>query len=58
MDDPALRKRMGAFGRARVERELQWSCVGKNLAGAYRALSGACSVGTRSCASGAVRTHQ
>jgi len=39
MDDPALRARMGAFGRTRVERELQWSCVGKNLAGAYRALS-------------------
>ena len=41
MDDPALRKRMGAFGRARVERELQWSCVGKNLARAYRGLCGA-----------------
>jgi glycosyltransferase involved in cell wall biosynthesis len=41
MDDPGLRKRMGAFGRARVERELQWSCVGKNLARAYRDLCGA-----------------
>jgi len=39
MDDPALRARMGAFGRTRVEHELQWSCVGKNLADAYRALS-------------------
>jgi glycosyltransferase involved in cell wall biosynthesis len=39
MDDPKLRAQMGAFGRTRVERELQWSCVGKNLAGAYRALS-------------------
>ena len=39
MDNPALRERMGAFGRARVERELQWSCVGKSLADAYRALS-------------------
>ena len=39
MDDPALRKRMGAFGRDRVERELQWSIVGQNLAGAYRALN-------------------
>jgi glycosyltransferase involved in cell wall biosynthesis len=39
MDDPALRARKGAFGRIRVERELQWSCVGKSLAGAYRALS-------------------
>jgi glycosyltransferase involved in cell wall biosynthesis len=41
MDDPALRARMGAFGRTRVERELQWSCVGKNLASAYRALCNA-----------------
>ena len=39
MDDPALRKQMGAFGRDRVERELQWSCVGRNLAGAYGALA-------------------
>ena len=39
MDDPALRGLMGSFGRARVERELQWSCVGQNLAAAYRALS-------------------
>jgi glycosyltransferase involved in cell wall biosynthesis len=38
MDDPALRARMGAFGRTRVERELQWNCVGKNLAEAYRVL--------------------
>jgi glycosyltransferase involved in cell wall biosynthesis len=38
MDDPALQARMGAFGRTRVERELQWSCVGKNLAEAYRVL--------------------
>jgi glycosyltransferase involved in cell wall biosynthesis len=38
MDDPALRARMGAFGRTRVERELQWSCAGKNLAEAYRVL--------------------
>jgi len=38
MDDEALRARMGAFGRARVERELQWSCVRRNLASAYQAL--------------------
>lgn len=38
MDDPVLRERMGVFGRARVERELQWSCVGQNLAAAYRSL--------------------
>src|SRR6266481_6533195 len=30
MDDPALRARMGAFGRTRVERELQWRYVGRN----------------------------
>jgi glycosyltransferase involved in cell wall biosynthesis len=40
MDDPALRKEMGAFGRARVERELQWSIVGKNLLQAYESLNG------------------
>jgi glycosyltransferase involved in cell wall biosynthesis len=39
MDDRALRKRMGAFGRDRVERELQWSIVGQNLASAYRTLN-------------------
>ena len=38
MDDPALRGRMGSFGRQRVERELQWASVGRTLAGAYRAL--------------------
>ena len=38
MDDPALRARMGAFGRARVERELQWTSVGRNLVNAYQAL--------------------
>jgi glycosyltransferase involved in cell wall biosynthesis len=38
IDDPALRAQMGAFGRERVERELQWKCVGKNLASAYKAL--------------------
>jgi glycosyltransferase involved in cell wall biosynthesis len=39
MDDQPLRARMGAFGRARVERELQWNCVGRNLANAYKALA-------------------
>jgi glycosyltransferase involved in cell wall biosynthesis len=38
MDDPELRASMGAFGRTRVERELQWSCVRKNLGDAYQAL--------------------
>ena len=35
MDDRDLRERMGQFGRARVERELQWSVVGQNLGRAY-----------------------
>jgi glycosyltransferase involved in cell wall biosynthesis len=39
MDDPALRARMGAFGRQRVERELQWSVVGRNLVSAYQRLA-------------------
>jgi glycosyltransferase involved in cell wall biosynthesis len=39
MDDPALRARMGAFGRERVERELQWSVVGRELISAYQKLS-------------------
>ena len=56
MDEPALRARKGAFGRTRVERELQWSCVGRNLAAAYRSLStDAWPVGTRSCASARMR---
>jgi glycosyltransferase involved in cell wall biosynthesis len=38
MDDPELRSLMGAFGRARVERELQWNCVGRNLVSAYEAV--------------------
>jgi glycosyltransferase involved in cell wall biosynthesis len=38
MDDPELRSQMGAFGRARVERELQWHCVGRNLLSAYEAV--------------------
>jgi glycosyltransferase involved in cell wall biosynthesis len=39
MDDPAARARMGAFGRERVERELQWSVVGRNLVAAYQRLA-------------------
>ena len=38
MDDAALRKRMGGFGRARVEKDLQWSVVSKNLVAAYASL--------------------
>jgi glycosyltransferase involved in cell wall biosynthesis len=39
MDDPELRARMGALGRERVERELQWSVVGRNLISAYQRLT-------------------
>jgi glycosyltransferase involved in cell wall biosynthesis len=35
MGQPQLRQKMGAFGRRRVEEELQWNTVGKNLLGAY-----------------------
>jgi len=38
MDNPELRKRMGQFGRKRVENELQWSVVGQNLVRAYSSL--------------------
>lgn len=38
MDDPALREKMGRFGRERVEKELQWSVVSKNLLEAYASL--------------------
>lgn len=38
MDDPEARKRMGQFGRERVERDLQWSVVSRNLLMAYQAL--------------------
>lgn len=38
MDRPQDREKMGAFGRERVEHELQWSVVGKNLLGAYDCL--------------------
>jgi glycosyltransferase involved in cell wall biosynthesis len=38
MDDPAAREQMGRFGRERVEKELQWSVVSRNLVSAYSAL--------------------
>jgi glycosyltransferase involved in cell wall biosynthesis len=38
MDDPTLREKMGRLGRERVERELQWSVVSRNLLAAYDAL--------------------
>lgn len=37
-DDAPLRDRMGRLGRQRVEKELQWSIVGKNLLTAYASL--------------------
>jgi glycosyltransferase involved in cell wall biosynthesis len=38
MDDPALRARMGAFARARIEQELNWGVVSTNLVAAYQNL--------------------
>ena len=38
MAQPELREKMGTFGRRRVEHELQWNTVGKNLLTAYETL--------------------
>ena len=38
MEQPELRKKMGAYGRRRVEQELQWTKVGQNLLTAYETL--------------------
>src|SRR5881396_3290424 len=38
MDQPELQKKMGAYGRRRVEDELQWAKVGNNLLTAYGTL--------------------
>lgn len=38
MDQPELQKKMGTYGRCRVEEELQWAKVGKNLLSAYETL--------------------
>lgn len=38
MDDAALREKMGRLGRERVEKELQWSVVSRNLVAAYASL--------------------
>jgi glycosyltransferase involved in cell wall biosynthesis len=38
MEQPELQKKMGAYGRRRVEEELQWAKVGKNLLTAYETL--------------------
>jgi glycosyltransferase involved in cell wall biosynthesis len=40
MDDPRIRREMGDYGRRRVEEELQWSVVGRNLLEAYKTLFG------------------
>jgi glycosyltransferase involved in cell wall biosynthesis len=38
MDDPELRRKLGARARERVERDLQWSVTGRNLLTAYKTL--------------------
>jgi len=38
MGQPELRSKMGAHGRRRVDEELQWNKVGRNLLGAYETL--------------------
>src|SRR5215472_5744810 len=38
MDRPDLRAKMGEFGRQRVQRDLKWDVVGKNLLRAYEVL--------------------
>ena len=38
MDRPELQNKMGIYGRRRVEEELQWAKVGKNLLTAYETL--------------------
>jgi glycosyltransferase involved in cell wall biosynthesis len=38
MDNPELQKKMGAYGRRRVDEELQWAKVGQNLVAAYETL--------------------
>jgi glycosyltransferase involved in cell wall biosynthesis len=38
MGQPELRQKMGLYGRRRVEEELQWNKVGRNLLAAYEAL--------------------
>lgn len=38
MDDPARCEQMGRYGRQRVEKELQWSVVSRNLVAAYASL--------------------
>ncbi len=37
-DDPEVQRKMGQFGRRRVEEQLQWAVVGKNLITAYESI--------------------
>jgi glycosyltransferase involved in cell wall biosynthesis len=46
MDDPALRAKMGQFGRQRIDHELKWDVVGKNLLRAYEILGKTTHFGT------------
>lgn len=39
MDDPDLRKKMGDFGKKRVQNELKWEIVGQNLLNLYKNLN-------------------
>ena len=39
MDNQKIRKKMGEFGRYRVENELNWEIVSQNLLIAYKGLS-------------------
>jgi glycosyltransferase involved in cell wall biosynthesis len=48
MDNFELRRKMGNFGRRRVEEHLQWSMVGRNLLDAYQHVLGTSS-GTPVC---------
>jgi glycosyltransferase involved in cell wall biosynthesis len=40
MDQPELQRKLGVYGRRRVEDELQWARVGENLLTAYETLLG------------------
>ena len=57
MDDPRLRADMGRVGRTRVEKELQWSVVSRNLVQAYAALRLRNTIDDPQSASCAVASH-
>jgi len=50
LDDPGRRADMGAFGRRRVENELEWRHEAPKLIAAYEALWGAAARAARSSA--------